>query len=120
MMLQHNRPQAPQRAHFAHAAVVGVHVLCCGLPALALLVASLSGAAAGSVLLAGAVGEVHRLVHAYEVWIVAGSAALVGVGAWLELSARRAHAGQGFPWLFGFSVLCFLVNLGVVLVHRGG
>lgn len=117
-MLQHNTPRAPQRAHLAHAAVVGVHALCCGLPALILLVASLSGAAVGSVLLAGAVGEVHRLVHAYEAWIVAGSAALVGLGAWLELSARRARAGQGFPWLFAFSVLCFLVNLAVVLAHR--
>jgi hypothetical protein len=119
-MLQRNTPSAPRRAHLAHAAVVGLHTICCGLPALALLAAGLSGAASGVALFSGAVGVLHDLLHAHELWILGISTALVTLGAWLELNARRAHPGHGFPWLFAFSVLCFAINVGVILAHRAG
>ena len=114
-MLQRNNPQ---HAHIAHAAVVGMHAICCGLPALAMLAAALSGAASVGALLPDSFEQFHRLLHGYELWIVGLSAALVALGAWLEVGARRNHPGQGFPWLFAFSVLCFLINVGVILAHR--
>ena len=114
-MLQRNNPR---RAHIAHAAVVGMHAICCGLPALAMLAAAVSGAASVGALLPDSFEQFHRLLHGYELWIVGLSAALVTLGAWLEVSARRNHPGQGFPWLFAFSVLCFLLNVGVILAHR--
>jgi hypothetical protein len=120
VMLQRNTQAAPRRAHLAHAAVVGLHALCCGLPALAMLAAGLSGAASGIALFSDAFGAVHQLLHTHELWILGLSAALVTLGAWLELNARRAHLGHGFPWLFGFSVLCFVINVGVILAHRAG
>lgn len=116
VMLQRNA--RARRAHVAHAAVVGMHALCCGLPALAMLAAALSGATSGIALLADSLQFFHRLLHGYELWILALSAALVTLGAWLEVSSRRNRHTHGFPWLFAFSVLCFLVNVGVVLAHR--
>ena len=118
VMLQRNTPQAPRRAHLAHAAVVGLHALCCGLPALAMLAAGLSGAASGIALFSGAFSVVHQFLHAHEIWILGVSAALVTLGAWLEVSTRRTHPGHGFPSLFAFSVLCFAINVGVILAHR--
>jgi hypothetical protein len=53
-----------------------------------------------------------------RIWILGVSAALVTLGAWLEVSSRRTHPGHGFPWLFAFSVLCFAINVGVILAHR--
>jgi hypothetical protein len=117
-MLQHNAAAAPRRAHLAHATMVGLHALCCGLPALAMLMTALSGAAAGIALFSDSVAVFHDLVHAHELWILAGSAGLVTLGAWLELAHRRVHPGLGFPWLFAFSVFCFFTNVGVVLAHR--
>ena len=114
-MLQRNNGH---HAHIAHAAVVGMHAICCGLPALAMLAAALSGATSVGALLPDSFEQFHRLLHGYELWIVGLSAALVAVGAWMEVSARRNHPGQGFPWLFAFSVLCFLINVGVILAHR--
>ena len=114
-MLQRNNPH---HAHIAHAAVVGLHAICCGLPALAMLAATLSGAASIGALLPDSFEQFHRLLHGYEVWIVGLSAALVTLGAWLEMGARRKHPRQGFPWLFAFSLLCFLINVGVILAHR--
>lgn len=117
-MLQHNSPHAPHRAHLAHATMVGLHALCCGLPALAMLATGVSGAASGLALFSGSLTVFHDLVHAHELWILAGSAFLVTIGAWLELAHRRVHPGLGFPWLFAFSLVCFAVNVAVVLAHR--
>jgi hypothetical protein len=59
----------------------------------------------------------HDFLHRHEMWVLAISAALVVLGGWLEVSARRQHR-HGPPWLCSFSVLCFLVNLAIILVHR--
>jgi hypothetical protein len=118
VMLQRNAAKAPRRAHLAHAAVVGMHALCCGLPALAMLAAALSGTASAAALLPDSFVQFHRLLHGYELWILGLSAALVALGAWMEAGSRRSHPAQGFPWLFAFSVLCFLVNAGVIFAHN--
>jgi hypothetical protein len=98
--------------------MVGMHTFCCGLPALAMLAAAVSGTASGVTLLSEIMGKFHDFLHGQELWILAVSAALVVVGGGLEGLARRSHRGLGFPWLFAFSVGCFLVNVGIILVHR--
>jgi len=118
-MLQHNSTQAGKKAHIAHAAVVGLHAICCGLPALALLAAAVSGAASGTALLANAFTPIHDFLHQHEVWILAASAALVVGGGVLEVVARRGPHAHGFPWLFSVSVACFAANVAIVLAHRG-
>lgn len=117
-MLQHNSAEAPRRAHIAHAVVVGLHTLCCGLPALALLAAALSGATSGITLLADFIEPLHHFLHQHEVWILVVSAGLVVTGAVLELVSRRRPHNHGFPWLFSVSVLCFLANVAIVVAHR--
>jgi hypothetical protein len=114
-MLQRNAQ--PQHAHLAHAAVVGMHVFCCGLPIAAMLLAGLTGAASASVLLPDSFEYLHSLIHSYEPLIVVVSAALVTLGGWMEIQHRRQHA-HGFPWLFALSVVCFLANVAVVVAHR--
>jgi hypothetical protein len=117
-----NKHQAPRLAPIGEVCATDASLLargcCCGLPALAMLAAAFSGAASAGALLPDSFQQFHRLLHGYELWIVGLSAVLVTLGAWLEVSARRAHPGQGFPWLFGFSVLCFLINVGVILAHQ--
>lgn len=115
-MLQRNANA--QHAHIAHAAVVGMHALCCGLPIAAMLAAGLTGAASASALLPDSFEVFHHLLHNYEPLIVLISAVLVAVGGWMEVSARRNGHAHGFPWLFALSVVCFLANVGVVLAHR--
>ncbi|OQW63146.1 MAG: hypothetical protein A4S17_07455 [Proteobacteria bacterium HN_bin10] len=105
----------PRRAHLAHAAVMGLHALCCGLPALLVIVAA--SAASSVTLMSDFVAEFHDFMHRHEIWILVVSAALVGIGGWLEANARR-RAGGGFPWLFAFSVLCFAINLAIIAGHR--
>jgi hypothetical protein len=121
-MLQHNvahrHRAAGKKAHIAHAAVMGLHAVCCGMPALAMLAAAVSGATSGVALLSETTEEFHSFLHAHELWILAASAALVVTGAWLEAAARRVEQ-RGFPWLFGFSVLCFLANAAIIFAHRG-
>ncbi|MGQ0532365.1 MAG: hypothetical protein ACT4OF_06700 [Caulobacteraceae bacterium] len=117
VMLQHNSARAGRQAHLAHGAVMGIHVFCCGLPALALLLAAASGATSGATLLPDSMGKLHELLHQHEIWILAVSAALVVTGGWFEVKAQRHHR-HGFPWLFAFSVLCFLTNVTIILVHR--
>ena len=117
VMLQHNNARAGKRAHLAHAAVMGLHAFCCGLPALALFAVALSGATSGIALLATYAEGFHEFMHRYEVWILALSAALVVTGGWLEAASRRVHR-HGFPWLFAFSVLCFVMNVAIILAHR--
>jgi len=118
VMLQHNSQKAGRRAHVAHAAVVSLHALCCGLPALALLAAAVSGATSGIALLADWVQPVHAFLHAHEIWILGASAALVVTGGGLEITARRGRQSLGFPWLFAFSVLCFAINVAIIVLHR--
>jgi len=101
----------------AHAAVMGLHALCCGLPALAMLAAAVSGATSGITLLAGSVEEIHHFLHQHELWILVLSAGLVVTGGWLEVASRRTHR-HGFPWLFAFSVVCFLANVAIIAAHR--
>ena len=102
----------------AHAAVVALHALCCGLPALAMLAAAVSGATSGIALLGDFFEPFHHLLHQHELWIMAVSAALVVLGAGLEVVARRGPHNHGFPWLFSLSVLCFLVNVAIIVAHR--
>ena len=116
VMLQRNT--TPRQAHLAHAAVVGVHAVCCGLPALAMLAAALSGAASGLALFSDSLQVFHRFLHGYELWILTLSTALVTAGGALELSARWGRRRHGFPWLFAFSLACFVINIAVVLSHR--
>jgi hypothetical protein len=116
VMLQHNS-NAPRQAHLAHAAVVGMHALCCGLPAL-FMIAVAAGATSGLTFLFGFVTEFHGFLHAHEFWILALSASLVAVGGCLEFAARRGSHRHGFPWLFAFSAFCFLANFAIIAVHR--
>lgn len=121
VMLQHNGASAPHAAprgaHLAHAAVMGLHAICCGLPALAMIAAAASGATSGLTLLSGSIGQIHHFLHGHEFWILAASAGLVTLGGVLELRARRQHR-HGFPWLFAFSVLCFVANVSIIAIHR--
>lgn len=96
---------------------MGLHAICCGLPALAMLAAAVSGATSGVALLAGSFEEIHHFLHQHELWILVVSAALVVVGGWLEASSRKTHR-HGFPWLFAFSVLCFVANVAIIVAHR--
>jgi|CXWL01.1.fsa_nt_gi hypothetical protein len=122
-MLQHNAShgfhRAGRKAHVAHAAVVALHAICCGMPALAMLAAGLSGVTSGTAILAGSMASVHDLLHAHEIWIMSLSAALVAIGGTLEVLARRGSAPKPFPWLFALSVACFVFNVTVILLHRG-
>ncbi len=117
-MLQHNSAQAGKRAHIAHAALISLHALCCGLPALAMMAAAVSGLTSGAALMSGIFEPLHELLHTHEVWILAASAALVAAGGVLEVQARRGAHSHGFPWLFAFSVGCFLANVVIILAHR--
>jgi hypothetical protein len=96
---------------------MGLHALCCGLPALALAAAAVSGATSGIALFSDSVGKLHDFLHQHELWILVISATLVVLGGWLEVSTRRHHR-HGFPWLFSFSAFCFLANVAIILAHR--
>ncbi|MBY0564216.1 MAG: hypothetical protein K2P58_08515 [Hyphomonadaceae bacterium] len=97
---------------------MAIHMICCGLPILALAAVALSGAAASVVQFADAAGAIHGLAHAYELWILLASAILVAIGAVFEVLARRERAASKFPWLFAISVGCFFVNAAIVLSHQ--
>lgn len=101
-----------QRTHLVHALVVGVHVLCCGLPAaLALL-----GVMVGALAWAEPVTALHRFLHSYEPEIIALSFTLVAIGGVLEW--RRRAERRGFPVLYALSLACFVANAGIVAAHR--
>jgi hypothetical protein len=118
-MLQRNVSNARHKAHAAHAAMVGLHSLCCGLPALAMLASAVSGATSGVTIFASYFSDFHTLLHAHELWILVVSASLVTVGGVLEITARRAGAApKAFPVMFAVSVGCFLLNAGIIAVHR--
>jgi len=100
----------------AHAAVVALHTVCCGLPALMLLVAA--SATSGIALLPDTFTQFHDFLHQHELWILVVSAGLVAAGGWLEVRSRRHGHVHAFPWLFAISVLCFFANLAIILAHR--
>ena len=111
-MLQRNTAKS---AHLAHAAVLSLHSLCCGLPALAVTLAALG---VSGVNLGGTLSGLHTLIHGHELWILALSATLVVIGAVMELSLRRSHQHKGIPWLFVMSACCLLANIAIIAVHR--
>lgn len=118
-MLQDNVRSSGHGAHLAHAAVVGMHVLCCGLPILAMAAAGLSSFASTVVLFARSAQEIHHWVHSYEMWVLALSASLVVAGGALEAAARRRGGpAKAFPWLYALSVACFGFNVLLVMAHR--
>ena len=119
-MLQHNAERTGKQAHIAHAAVLSLHTLCCGLPALAVTLTALSGAAAsGTIAFSSFFGDLHALIHGNELWILALSAFLVSLGGAMEFAARRGRGDLPFPWLYAMSLCCFLANLAIIAVHRG-
>jgi hypothetical protein len=111
-MLQRNTARS---AHLAHAAVLSLHSICCGLPALAVTLAALG---VSGINLGGALGGLHALIHSHELWIVALSAALVLVGGLMELRFRRLHRHAGTPWLFVMSACCLVANIAIIAAHR--
>jgi hypothetical protein len=117
-MLQHNAARTGRQAHLAHAAVLSLHSLCCGLPALAVTLAALGVSAGGLTTLGGAFVQFHAFMHGNELWILALSAALVTIGGVMEVNARRSHDHKGVPWLFVMSVCCFVANVAIIAVHR--
>lgn len=106
-----------QHAHVAHLAVVGLHTLCCGLPIAAGAFVALAGAGVGGVALLA--NDLHKVLHGYEAWVLAGSAALLGLGLWLEARGRRGRRNRGVPWLLMASAAAFLVNAAVFIGHHG-
>ena len=126
-MLQHNaiEPEArsPNRAHLAHALMVGMHALCCGLPIAALMLTAASGAAFGTAAFFSLTSSVHHILHAHEIWILAASICLVIAGGAMEWRARRPHKSEGgqphgFPWMFALSVFCLAANIAILVLHR--
>ncbi len=117
-MLQHNAHQAGAKAHVAHAAMLAMHALCCGLPIVAMSLAALSGATSGATAFVATTGQLHALLHSHELWILAGSALLVSMGGAFEVVARRGGIARGFPWMFAVSVACFVLNFAIIAVHR--
>ena len=124
-MLQHNTSilgakalRAGKKAHVAHAAVISMHALCCGMPILAVMLAALSGAAAGTSLLVVVSRQVHNALHAHEFWILGVSATLVTLGAVFEVLAVRAGLRRRFSPLFAVSCACFVFNLAIIALHR--
>jgi hypothetical protein len=110
-MLQHNTARS---AHLAHAAVLSLHTLCCGLPALAVTLAAIG---VSGLNLGGSLTGLHTLIHGHEIWILALSATLVAVGGLMELNIRR-DARRGVPWLFVMSAACLVANTAIIAAHR--
>lgn len=107
--------QTAGRAHVAHAAVVGMHILCCGVPAAMMLLAAGTGASIGLNVVAGYFQSTHAMLHANELWILALSFVFVAIGAWLEW---RNHRGRRFSPLFAASIACFVLNASIIWAHR--
>ena len=111
-MLQRNTAKS---AHLAHAAVLSLHSVCCGLPALAVTLAALG---VSGLNLGGTLTGLHTLIHSHELWILALSAALVVVGGLMELALRRRRLHKGVPWLFVMSACCLVANIAIIAIHR--
>ena len=111
-MLQRNTAKS---AHLAHAAVLSLHSVCCGLPALAVTLAALG---VSGLNLGGALTGLHALIHSHELWILALSATLVVAGGLMELVLRRRRQHEGVPWLFVMSACCLAANIAIIAIHR--
>lgn len=103
------------RAHWAHVGVVAMHTLCCGLP----LAISLLGLAASASLMGGVLTW-HAVLHERELWLLAGSATLVGIGAFAEWRFIREDRQRRVSALFAASLACFALNGAIVAGHRTG
>ena len=112
-----NAHRTAHRAHAAHALVLGLHTVCCGLPVAATLLASGAVGLVGFAALETFALDLHERLHAYEGWILVVSAALVAIGGLAELAARRRGLRR-FPAFFAVSVACLVVNAGLVVSHR--
>jgi hypothetical protein len=99
----------------AHAAVVGAHVLCCGVPLALAFLAAGAGVSIGVSAVAEWFGAAHGFLHAHELWLLASSALFVMLGGALE---ARAHRGRRVSALFVLSLLCFTLNAGLIWGHR--
>jgi hypothetical protein len=111
-MLQHNTAkQGASRAHWAHAALVGMHALCCGLP----MAMAVAGVAIGALAWAGPIIRIHTFLHGYEPEMLMVSFALVAIGGFAEW--RRRAQLRAFPKLYALSLICFLANAGMVTTH---
>jgi len=119
VMLHHNNADAghAHHAHLAHAAVVSMHVLCCGLPAAFALTSALVGVgvSVGMVAVGGVITRVHAFLHGYELWMLALSAILVTIGGVAEW--RNPHRAR-LPVLFLVSVGCLFLNAAIIAGHR--
>ncbi len=110
-MLQHNTRDGGSRAHWAHAALVSMHALCCGLPA----AMAIAGVAIGALAWATPIVRLHTFLHGYEPEMLLVSFALVTIGGIAEW--RRRAQLRGFPKLYALSLMCFLANAGIVTTH---
>lgn len=118
-MLQHNIAKVGQRAHVAHAAMISLHTLCCGLPILALTLVALSGAASGASIFLATSQKLHGILHQHEPWILAISASLVILGGFLEWRTIQSGHRRTLSPLFYVSCACFVLNIVILAVHRG-
>jgi len=98
--------------------VLGLHALCCGAPVAAAFVASGAVGLTGFALVETATHDLHEVLHHHELWLLAISAVLVGVGGLAEWAARRRGQGRGFPAFFAVSVACFALNAALIVNHR--
>ena len=99
--------------------MISMHALCCGLPIVAVTLAALSGAAAGTSLFVVTSRQVHAALHAHEIWILLASAILVSVGALFERAAIKSGHRRRISPLFALSLACFVFNVAIIAVHRG-
>ncbi len=101
----------------AHAAAIGIHVLCCGLPVAASLVSLATGLA-----LTGALAPIealHGFLHQHEWTLVGISGAFVLLGVlWDRHERAHGHRGAGI-WLW-VSAGLFALNLGLTTLHHSG
>ena len=112
-MLQHNADRGAHQTHWLHAAVVGMHTLCCGIPAFL----AITGAAMGMLTWAsGPVTAVHHWLHGYEPEILGLSVTLVTIGGFLEW--RKHRFKKGIPALYALSICCLIANIAIIAVHR--
>jgi hypothetical protein len=111
-MLHYNTEASGTKAHLAHAAVVGMHALCCGLPA----AFALFGAALGAFAWAAPISALHNWLHGYEPEILLLSFSLVAIGGVAEWRIRKAR--RGVPKLYALSLACFIANSALVAEHR--
>jgi hypothetical protein len=95
--------------------MVALHTVCCGLP----LMLSVLGIAASASLFGGVL-RFHDVLHERELWLLAGSAALVTAGAVAEWRFIRVDGRRRISALFALSLMCFVLNGAVVAGHRGG